>query len=530
MYYWEWFKEHEIYRMYLEGLGGAAKFGSIKSFRKHRSQLRFPLFFTDSAGVMGAGFFLGRTLLRYDPMPRLQSIDDESHLCVFAPNGAGKSVSFIDHLTTYKGDIIYLDPKGEHTKKTFYRRCSPSFLADKGISAPEGVNKFLPNGEAYVYDPMGITGVKSCFYNPIISIDIHADDCRRRIMAITNAVVLPEKQKHFQENPANFIAGMIAYVLEKFPNEPAKQSLPSILDILTGVDEDGNADLSQEYWNELILDLATCKAADGLAREAASTYKKWSDKERGSHFGVIMRSLKCFGDSAIRRSMMGNDIDFSKVGTKVNSQGETVVQTIYMAIPDDRMKEFDRLLRMFIADATVTMRSREKHPEHRTLFVLDEAALLGNMQALEKGIGVVRGHHQKYLFFFQGLGQLKAHYPETWNAMIAQSSSIFFGQPPTDLETLEFISKALGSHNIGLADLRGLGMKKGDTDVRPFLTTTEISIIIGKGKNKMIVFPSEGYPLLLERLCFKPLSIGGKRFSGLPLDGLRGHFPKYKKT
>lgn len=529
LYWWTWFKECEFYRMYLEGLGGAATFGSIKSFQKHPAKLNQPLIPTDDAGVTSPGIFIGRTLFRHDPIPRLIGIEDESHVCVISPNGGGKSVSTIYNVAaTYAGDMIFADPKGEHTKNTFHRRCSKAFLEEKGIPIPEGVDKFMPNGEAYVFDLCGITGVPSCCYNPLHTMDIHDPNIRARIYAIVHGLVTSEKQKHFEENPKDFIAGMIAYVLERFPKEPEKMSLPYILDIVSGINEDGFAD--EEKFNEVLLDMLVCQGAGGLAQQAAALYQKWGEKERGSHFGVIMRSLKCFGDPAIRACMSRNDIDFSNVGTKTNAQGKPVVQSIYVAIPDDRMDELKRLVRVFLSDAMVSMRSRKHHPKHRTLYMLDEFPLFGYIETIEKGFGVLRGYHQKLCIFAQGLGQLKTHYPTMWNTMIAQSSSIFFGQPPTDLETLGFISKALGDHNISFADIRGFGVKRSDSTPRALLTPTEIAALIGKGKNKQIVFPSEGYPLLLERLCFKSLSIGGKCFSGLPLDGLRGHFPKHKKS
>jgi len=528
MYWWAWFKEGEFYQMYLISLGGSAKFGSIKSFNKHPAKLDLPLIATSDRGVTSPSIFIGRTLFRHDPMPRLIGIEDESHVCVFSPNGGGKSVSVIYNMTTYLGDMIYIDPKGEHTKNTFHRRCSKAFLEEKCIAIPDGVNKFLPNGEAYVFDPCGITGIPSCSYNPLLTIDIHDDNCRAQIYAIADALVKKEKQKHFEENPKDFIAGMIAYVLERFSGTPEKTNLPYILDLISGVNEDGFAD--NEAFDEVLIDMLVCSGAGGLAQQAAALYQKWGEKERGAHFGVIMRSLKLFGDPAIRASMIHNDLDFSKVGTKRNEKGELVTQTFYFAIPDNRMDELSRLLRLGLSDTTVSMRSRSHDPKHRTLYILDEFPKLGYIKTVEEGFGVLRGYHQKFCIFAQSLGQLKTHYPKMWNAMIAQSSSIFFGQPPTDLETLEFISKALGDHNISLADLQGFGVRSGGLTTRALLTPTEISALIGKGKNKQIVFPSEGYPLLLERLCFKPLSIGGKRFSGLPLDGLRGHFPNRKKS
>ena len=527
MYWWTWFKEHEIYRMYLEGLGGAAKFGSIKSFHKHPPGLNQIIMARDNEGVTSPYIFVGRTLFRHDPMPRLLGIGDESHLCTIAPSRTGKSVSTINTVAgTYLGDMIFLDPKGEHTENTFHRRCSLAFLREKNISVPDGVTKHLRNGEGIVLDPCNVTSVKSSCYNPLSEIDINADNCRELISAIADGCILAEKQKHFEEIPKKILKGLIAYVLGRFPHDPDKHNLPYILDLLTGIDEDGFADMTR--FDELLLDMLVCSAGGGLAQEASTLLSKMGDKEKGGHLGVLSRGLEWCGDPAMRRHLIKSDFSFSDIGTKVNSRGERVIQSIYIVLPDTRMDDLKRWMRVLLAVSTVAMRRRKHHPDHRTLFILDEFPLLGHIQTIENGFGLFAGYHQKLWVFAQSLGQLKAHYPNYWNVMIAQSTSQFFGQPSTDLETLEFISKALGNHNITQADIKGFGVGRS-RGTRKLLTPSEIAALIGKGENKQIVFPSGGFPLLLERLTFKPMSIGDKSFNGLPLDGLRGHFPKRKR-
>ena len=528
MYWWAWFKEHEFYRMYLEGLGGAAKFGSIKSFHKHPGKLHQPLITINDEGVTSPNIFIGRTLFRHDPMPRLIGIDDETHLCTIAPSRTGKSVSTINNVAgTYLGDMIFIDPKGEHTENLFHRRCSSAFLKEKNIPVPKGVTKHLPNGEGIVLDPCNITNVKSGYYNPLSEIDITADNCRELISAIADGCILAEKQKHFEEIPKKILKGLIAYVLGRFPNDPEKHNLPYILDLLIGINEDGFADSSR--FDELLLDMLVCNAAGGLAQEASTLLSKMGDKEKGGHLGVLARGLEWCGDPAMRKHLVKSDFSFSNIGTKVNSKGKRVKQSIFIVLPDTRMNDLKRWMRVILAVSTVAMRRRKHHPDHRTLFILDEFPLLGHIQTIEDGFGLFAGYHQKLWIFAQGLGQLKAHYSTYWNSMIAQSTVQFFGQPATDLETLEFISKALGNHNITNADIKGFGASSS-RGTRNLLTPSEIAALIGKGKNKQIVFPSGGFPLLLERLTFKPMSIGGKRFSGLPLDGLRGHFPNRKKS
>jgi type IV secretion system protein VirD4 len=531
MYGMAWFKEGDLFNIYLSGLGGSGRFGTIRTFHKNPASLGLSLFLTGNAGVCSGTIFFGRSLFRHDPIPRLIGINDESHIISCCPAGTGKSVSSIyPVVSTYLGDIIIVDPKSEHSKQTFHRRCSKEYLEKRGIEIPEGVEYHLPNGEAMVLDPFGISGIHSSKYNPMSERDIHSENSREFIYALVDGLVLPQKEKYWEETPKDIIAGFITYVLDKFPDEPEKQTLPYVLDIFTGINDDGFADASEEALQELLFDMLTCNAAGGLAQQAAASILKMGEKERGSHFSTIARSLKWCGDPAMRKHLVTSDFSFSEIGTRVNEKGEVVKQTIYIVCPDTRMDDLKRWIRSLLAISSVALRKRKHHPQHRTLLIIDEFPLLEHMSTIAKGFGLFRGYHIKIWLLGQSLGHLKIHYKEYWTAMLAQSTCQVYGQPPTDLETLEFISKVLGSHNISMADVKGIGVKDAFNTHRPVLTPAEIALLIGKGKNKQILIPSGGgYPLLLERLTFKPMKIGGKRFRGLPLDGLRGHFPTNQK-
>lgn len=528
LYWGEWFKEHDFYRMYLQHLGGAAKFGGIRSFRKRTANLNQPLIPISNHGVTSSNIVIGRTLFRHDPMPRLIEIADETHLCTIAPSRTGKSVSTINNVAgTYLGDMIFIDPKGEHTDNSFYRRCSKEYLQARDITIPDGVTKHLPNGEGIVLDPCCITNIKSAHYNPLSELDVHADNYRELLNAIVDGCILPEKNKHFEEIPKTILKGLITYLLGRFPDQPEKHNLPYLSDILLSANNYNSS--KRKNADALWTDMLFCDAAGGLAQKAAVLISNLGEKEKGSHLGVLARGLEWCSDPAMRKHLVKSNFTFKNIGTKVNDQGEKVVQSVFIVLPESRMSDLKRWMRVLLAVSTVAMRKRTHNPDHRTLFILDEFPLLGYMQTIENGFGLLAGYHQKLWIFSQSLGQLKAHYKTYWNAMIAQSTTQFFGQPLTDLETLEFISKSLGKYNITNADLKGFGTTDNHS-TRELLTASEIADLIGKGKNKQIVIPSGGFPLLLERLTFKPMKIDGKRFNGLPLDGLRKHFPNRKKN
>jgi type IV secretion system protein VirD4 len=431
-------------------------------------------------------------------------------------------------------DMVIFDPKGEHAKDTFQRRCSAEFLTAQGI-AHDGTTKHLPYGEAHVLDPCGITGRKSARHTLLSEIDINAPNCRELIVAIADGCILPEaeKNKWFEEVPKSLLQGLIAYVLGRFPDEPGKQTLPHISDLVYGVNEDGFSDPA--LFNELLLDMMTCNVAGGLPQQAASELLKMGERERGQVLSALARGLKWVGDPAMRVQLSHSDFSFSEIGCKTvigaDGSAHKAPMTVYIVLPDTRISDLNRWFRCVASLGSVAMRRRPVLPDLATLWIMDEFALLGGgLKTISDGYGLFAGYKIKLWIFLQNLGQLQHDYPERWNAMIGNANAQFFGISMMDTVTAKFISEAAGRLNRvrteGRHGLLGLFRRRTVSETpREILTPSEVATLIGKGSNKQIFFPAnDGHPVLLERLVFRPMKVGGRKLNALPLDGLRGHF------
>jgi type IV secretion system protein VirD4 len=80
-------------------------------------------------------------------------------------------------------------------------------------------------------------------------------------------------------------------------------------------------------------------------------------------------------------------------------------------------------------------------------FILDEAAALGHMPALDDAVDKYRGYGVRLQLYYQSLGQLKKCWPkDEGQTLLSNTTKIFFGC--NSLQEAEFLSKSLGPETI----------------------------------------------------------------------------------
>ncbi len=80
-------------------------------------------------------------------------------------------------------------------------------------------------------------------------------------------------------------------------------------------------------------------------------------------------------------------------------------------------------------------------------FVLDEAASLGHMDALDDAVDKYRGYGVRLQFYFQSVSQLRKCFPEGQEqTLLSNVSQVFFGT--NDIPTAEYVSNRLGESTI----------------------------------------------------------------------------------
>ena len=172
-----------------------------------------------------------------------------------------------------------------------------------------------------------------------------------------------------------------------------------------------------------------------VSSTAARTASK--DVKLRSNVMAAVQSHTHFLDSPrIRESLSASDFRFEDLRTKPT--------TVYLILPADRLKTFDRWLRLLIQQAiTVNARDISAKPEKPVLFLLDEMASLGRLSMVEQAYGLMAGFGMQLWGIVQDLSQLERIYGDGWQTFISNSGVIqYFGS--RDKITAEYFSTLCG--------------------------------------------------------------------------------------
>ena len=379
-------------------------------------------------GVIGrSGFALGEFVTSAGPEVHPLHYEGARHLLTVAPTRSGKGVSsIIPNLLTYAGSALVVDPKGENALIT--AACRSAKLKQKII----------------LLDPWSITALAlsttPASFNPLDWIKADDPDAVENAFLLADALVISQSDgegRFWDDEAKALLSGLILYVATA-PEEEGNHTLGRVRDILT-LDNEG----LNNIWRQMYAHPNPVVSTTG-ARTAAKDAKLFSS---------VMASAQShthFLDSPrIRESLARSDFSFEQLKSEA--------MTVYLILPADRLKTFDRWLRLLIQQAiTVNARNIKVKPKKSVLFLLDELPSLGRLESVEQAYGLMAGFGMQLWGIVQDLSQLARIYGETgWQTFISNSGVIqYFGS--RDKMTAEYFSALCGVttievHNISWA-------------------------------------------------------------------------------
>src|SRR5262245_57292922 len=342
----------------------------------------------------------------------LVRLTNSVHTSIFAPTGAGKGVScVIPFLLTCPDSCVVLDHKGENARITARHRQAMGH-------------------DCVLLDPFRVvTQVPDCF-NPLDFIDrdspLALDECRD----LAEALVVrtgQEKEPHWLDSAEVWIGAMTAATVH-FGDE-ADRSLQSLRMLLS----------DQRKMEAAIRLMCESDAWDGMLSRLGHQLTHFRDKELGSTLTTTNRFLRFLDTLAIAESTKASSFDPAGL-----LSGK---MTVYLILPPQHMRSQAPLLRMWIGAllrAVVRGGLQEKRKVH---FVLDEAASLGHMEALDDALDKYRAYGVRLQLYYQSVGQLKKCWPEGGDqTLLSNTTQVFFGV--NDLQTAEYVSNLLGEETI----------------------------------------------------------------------------------
>ncbi|MFG1393972.1 type IV secretory system conjugative DNA transfer family protein [Xanthobacter agilis] len=376
-----------------------------------------------------------------------------SPLLTSAPSRSGKGAGSIIPtllLPDFKRSVIVIDPKGEAARSTW--------LARQEI------------GPVYTFDPFGICpGVGDVArINPLHDLAGRVEDA----MGLAEALCPDDEagNSHFTSTARTLLRAILLFVAEQ--NE-GRRNLPEVRRLVTGNSQQV-ADLLKDMSGHVLR--AVCGPANSqLARDPREGASVWSTAGRATEW---------LDAPAVADALTANDIDFAAL-----KEGNDGPATVYLVVPPDKLAAFSALLRLV---TTHVVGSHAKTPtpgrHGSTLLIVDEAAALGRLQALETAVAVMAGYGLQVWLIFQDFAQLRAVYRERGDCIIANCgvAQIF---SVTDPETAKTTSDLLGSGTHEYTPEGGGKTKSRQRVARPLLTADEVL-----REGRIIIRPRGDYP------------------------------------
>jgi type IV secretion system protein VirD4 len=365
----------------------------------------------------GDGLLIGRDL----DTGKLLRYDGPAHLLTLAPTRAGKGVgTVIPNLLLAERSVLVIDPKGENAK-----------------IAGEARKRF---GAAHILDPFGVTGMPASAYNPLGRLDAESLDLGEDAASLAEALVMDppgqQSEAHWNEEAKALLAGLIMFAVAHEDQE--RKTLATVREYLT---------LPPEKFRALLELMQDSTAAGGLIARAANRFLGKSDREAASVMSSAQRHTHFLDSPRIVAATARSDFQFSALRHDLTS--------IFLVLPPNRLDAYSRWLRLLVAQALQDIArdaeaaqagaARLKQP---ALFLLDEFAALGRLEAVERAMGLMAGYGLQLWPILQDMSQLKDLYGARANTFVANAGVLqTFGV--NDFETAKWLSQMIGRETTG---------------------------------------------------------------------------------
>ena len=282
----------------------------------------------------------------------------DKHLLTLAPNRAGKGVSaIIPNLLTWPGSVLVIDPKGENAMVTARRR------REMGQSV-------------HVLDPWGITGLDGGRFNPLLALAPDSVDLVEDAALLADGLVLPgtKADDEFWNGEArSLIAGLLMHIVTT--ELPEDRHLGTLRVMLT---------LGEKEIADLLEDMIDNHAASGLVARTARRLMQKTDRERSGVISTAQAQTHFLDSPRMTEVLKASSFDLGDL-----KSGAT---TIFLVLPADRLATHGRWLRLVVGLCLSALTRDRRAPPYSVLFMLDEFAALGRLQAVETAMGLLAGY------------------------------------------------------------------------------------------------------------------------------------------
>ena len=385
---------------------GSARFANRKELKKLQRE---------DGLLIGRNPHTGR-LLRYD---------GPAHLITLAPTRAGKGVgTVIPNLLAAERSVLVIDPKGENAR-----------------IAGEARKRF---GTVHVLDPFEVSGHPSATYNPLDRLTPDSLDLGEDAASLTEALVMDPPgqvtEAHWNEEAKAILGGLIMFCV--CHEDRDRRSLGTVREYLT---------LPPEKLRALLELMQDSDEAGGLIARAANRFLGKADREAASVLSNAQRHTHFLDSPRIAKCLARSDFAFSDLRHRITS--------VFLVLPPNRMDAYSRWLHLLVSQALQDIARDAKRPQNASearserlkapaLFLLDEFAALGRLEAVERAMGLMAGYGLQLWPILQDMSQHKDLYGDRAGTFIANAGvQQVFGV--NDFETAKWLSQMIGQETAG---------------------------------------------------------------------------------
>ncbi len=348
-------------------------------------------------------------VLGLDEKGKLLRASGDAPLLTVAPPRSGKGAGqIIPTLLMETGSIVVVDPKGEATRATAAYR-----------------EKF---GPVHVLDPFGITGRQRATYNPLAGL---AGSSKWIDDGFTQAEVICPKEsvggasEYFSSNARTLIRALILYIVSDRPE--SEQNLVTLRCLLSQGEQDFRKTLTEMAAHKI-------RAIHGPARQQLAR----DTKDYGNIISTVVTATEWIDSPSVSSCMETSSFRFADLKSEV--------ATVFIVLPPAEINTFSQWLRV-LTTSIYREFTQDPLPGSGCIFMVDECASLGRLNALEDALVVAPGYGLRVWYFFQSVAQIEDIYNRKSRDFFAATGTQIFSDVSDDT-TARLVSETIGDETV----------------------------------------------------------------------------------
>ncbi len=427
------------------------------------------------------GDWIGRLAVRYQG----------AHALSVGVTGCGKGTAAILPNLLEQKWMFVVDPGGENTAIACraWRRKGMSFRC---------INPFGLFTE-------GPWGLPVNGFNPLAAIDPQSSSFAADALLIAE-MLTPRlaseggNTSYFKDAATSAKRAMIVHIKTSEPEE--RQNIGTLYDYAYA-DADG--------WGALINAMKANPACGRLAAFEANKLER-IEQQAAEEFSAIMstiqQDLAFLADPQVRETLGRNDVDFQALkGAGSNRKGTA----ISVVIPLEYIESHAAITRLAMACAVLSLQ-RRPYARNKVLFLIDEAAALGQIKRLPNWLATLRKYNVGFWTIWQSLVQIYQTYDNGWEAIVS-NCELLQVLGVGDYYSARMLSQMIGASTIRTETKNGRGEVSISETARPLVMPEELMRTDG---GEQIVLMGRLWPLVLRKTPYWKQPRFRRRFHNNP--------------